>query len=697
MINKWNPLVLLLLVLCVGACGMMAFNNEENTDEKAVVSLVNKLVAYTHYNKVELNDEYSKKAFQEIIKTFDGNKRFFTQEDIEKLSKHSLKVDDYFNSASMDLFNDLYPIVLKNEKWVQELVIEMLKSPITFSSLTDVQTNPDSLDYAKDKTELKERWKQNLAFMINDRLYQLEKRQETDSTLKNESFESLEKKAREYVLEKHTEWFKRMEKEERGDRFAMYVNALIAIYCPHTQYFPPNDKEDFDIGFSGKLEGIGATLSEKNGYITVEKIVAGSASWKQKELEVGDVILEVAQGSAKPVDIYDMRLDKAVRLIRGPKGTEVRLTVKKVNGTTKVISIIRDVVIIEETYAKSILLKENNSSNVYGYISLESFYADFNNKNGRKCSKDVLKELQNLSKHGVKGIILDLRDNGGGSLSDAVEMAGYFIKAGPIVQVDGSGQAPEVYPDVDPRMQCDVPLVVLINGFSASASEIFAAAIQDYRRGIIIGTNSYGKGTVQRFFPLDQVAAAYNLTGTPAQLGEVKQTVAKFFRINGGATQLKGVKPDVVLPESYMYLDMSEGSYDYALPWKAIARAEYDTFVYPYSLQKVAAEAQKRVDTTAYFLKLKNQAKQIKTSQDASKYPLSYKAYKAVKDKNEKVNKEYEVKKEKITDWTVQFHSEDVNLLAKDTLSAERLNKFKETVEQDRHVREAVKILGQLK
>ena len=695
MLKKWNSVVFILLILCIGACGMVALQKEQNTEEQAIVDLVNKLVSNTHYNKLPLDDTYSKKAYDALLKAYDSNKRFLVQSDLKILSKHELKIDDYFTNASMDFFDDLYPILTKNEKEVQIMVLDILKNPIVFKTLTDVQTNSDSIDFCKDKTELKERWKQNLAFMVNDRLFLLEKRQETDSTLKGINTAGLEIKAREYVLEKHQEWFKRMNKEERSDRFSIYVNALISIYCPHTQYFPPSEKEDFDIGFSGKLEGIGATLSEKDGYVKVEKIVAGSASWKGKQLEVGDIILEVAQGAEKPVDIFDMRLDKAVRLIRGPKGTEVRLTVKKVTGDTKIISIIRDVVIIEETYAKSILLKDVNDSEYYGYISLESFYADFNNKNGRKCSKDVLKEILALNKHNVKGIILDLRDNGGGSLMDAVEMAGYFIKTGPIVQVDGNEQAPEVYPDVDPRIQSDVPLVVLINGFSASASEIFAAAIQDYRRGIIIGTNSYGKGTVQRFYPLEQVAAAYNLAGMPAELGEVKETIAKFFRINGGATQLKGVKPDVVIPENYMFLDMSESSYDNALPWKAIKPAEYDTFAFPQNMAKIASIAQQRVDTNRYFLNVKKNAKQIKTMQDASVYPLNYANYKVLKLKNEEINKASEAEKQKIKDWTIHFHSEDKALIENDSIAGERLNKFKETVQEDHYIREALRILRQ--
>lgn len=693
----FNPVILLLIVVCFAACGMVISSAKSSDKDKRIGDLIAKLVSNTHYNQLEIDDEFSKSAFGALLDFSDPNKRFFVQKDIDALKKHELLIDDYFIQSSLSFFNEFLPLIEEREKKVEKLILKILEQPIEFNEITDVQTNADSLSYCSSEKELKARWKKNLAFMINDKLYYLEKKQLND-TLKSDTLKvkktlaELEIQAREQVLKRHKEWFNRLSKLEKDDRLSNYFNSLLSVYCPHTSYYPPKDKEDFDIGFTGKLEGIGATLSMREGYIKVEKIVAGSASWKAGELEAGDLILEVAQGDSASVDVYDMRLDKAVRLIRGPKGTEVKLTIKKVSGEVKVISIIRDLVVIEETYAKSVLINDKTTDDVYGYVHLASFYADFNNRSGRRSSKDVLKEIKALRKHNVKAVILDLRNNGGGSLTDAIDMAGYFIKSGPIVQVDGVGEAPKVYSDVNPLVQYDGGLIVMVNEFSASASEIFAAAIQDYKRGVIIGANTYGKGTVQRFYPLKQVAKAYDIDLAGEEIGEVKETIAKFFRINGGATQLRGVAPDVSMPTRYMYLDMGERSHEFALKWKSIPKAQYNTFEYPYDIDKLAIESQARVDTTSYFKQVDEGAKILKASREKSLYSLSFKDYKSAKKKREEISKKAEPENPEITDWQITFHSRDSLSFESDTISLERMNKFKKSIENDMYIREALRI-----
>jgi carboxyl-terminal processing protease len=695
--KRFNPILLLLIAVCFAACGMVISKSVTSNKDTKTGDLIAKLVRNTHYNQLQINDDFSKNAFDALLDYSDPNKRFFIQKDIDALRKHELLVDDYFIQSDLAFFDDFFPLIEKREMKIEKLIFKILENPIEFDEMSDVQTDPDSLSYCKTEKELKKRWRKNLAFMINDKLYYLEKKQKNDTTTSDtvkviKTLAELEIQAREQILKRHKEWFKRLSKLEKDDRLSNYFNALLSVYCPHTQYYPPKDKEDFDIGFTGKLEGIGATLSMRDGYIKVEKIVAGSASWKAGDLKAGDLILEVAQGDEPPVDVYDMRLDKAVRLIRGPKGTEVRLTIKKVSGNTEVISIIRDLVVIAETYAKSVLLKDTSSNDQFGYIHLASFYADFNNRNGRRCSKDVLKELRALKKHNVKAVILDLRNNGGGSLTDAIEMAGYFIKAGPIVQVDGVGEDPKVYSDVNPLVQYQGGLIVMVNEFSASASEIFAAAIQDYKRGVVIGTNTYGKGTVQRFYPLKQVAKAYDVDLKGEEIGEVKETIAKFFRINGGATQLRGVAPDVVLPSTFMYLDMGEGSNEYALEWKAIPKAKYDVFKYNYDIQDLAKNAQSRIDTTSYFNQVNEGAKILKANREASYYSLSFDKYKDAKIKREQQAKDAEPKKQEITDWEISFHSRDSSSFVTDTISLDRMDKFKESIKNDRYIREALRI-----
>ena len=691
-----NGLLFALLTACFVACGMIVF--EENSPEKETITskMLNQLLTVTHYNQLQMDDEFSQKAFESIIDHFDPNKRFFLKSDLEKLGQYRSQLDEFYPNGDLTFFEALFPIVVEREKEVIEMVEKLVEKPFEFKEGEKFQVDADSIDYCGSSKELKRRWSQYLQYMINDKVYQLVKKQSLDSAAEIKPMIELEQEARSSIAKRHREWFDRMEKLERADHFATYINGIMSVYCPHTTYLPPKDKEDFDIEFSGKLEGIGATLSVKEGYIHVEKIVPGSASWKAGELKAGDVILEVGQADGEPVDVYDMRLDKAVRLIRGPKGTEVRLTIKKVTGEINVISIVRDVVILEETYAKSVIIKSKAADQAFGYLNLESFYADFNNRNGRNCAKDVLKELKALKKSGVSGLILDLRNNGGGSLTDAIDMAGYFIRTGPIVQVDGVNEAPKTYADYNPLVQFDLPLVVMVNEYSASASEIFAAAMQDYHRGVIIGTGTYGKGTVQRFYPLDQVAKAYNIEIKEGSLGEVKETIAKFFRVNGGATQLRGVTPDIILPDNYMYLDMGEASYPYALPWKEIAPATYDTISRSYNYQGVIQNAQGRIDTSSYFNKVKESAKYVKWNSEQTTLPLYYEDYARYKEMKDEKAKAVEAKSDSIVDWSISFHVENLAQFETDTIAKDRMEKFRRSITRDQYIREALRVVEEM-
>jgi len=396
------------------------------------------------------------------------------------------------------------------------------------------------------------------------------KAKEKNDTVRIKNFEELEKSARAKVLKQNNDYFRRMGQLERKDYFALYLNAINGSYDPHTSFFPPKDKEDFDIRMSGQLEGIGATLQQKDEYIKVVNIVPGSPSWKQGELKAGDLILKVAQGDDEPLDLIGMRLDKAVKFIRGKKGTTVKLTVKKVDGSTKVISIIRDVVVIEATYAKSVIVTTKDTHKRIGYIYLPSFYVNFNKKGGgRRSADDVLKEINKLKTEGVDGMIIDLRNDGGGSLQDVVTMGGYFIKKGPIVQVKQKGKKAETLSDTDPKIQYDGPLAIMVNSNSASASEIFAAAMQDYGRGIIIGEQSFGKGTVQNLIDLNRFMPTKD-----KKLGKLKITIAKFYRITGSSTQKLGVMPEIEFP-SIPRTDFGEASRPSALKWDQIRTAKF--------------------------------------------------------------------------------------------------------------------------
>lgn len=684
--------------IIIGACRPVSLQEtSKNEKEIAIMDLTAKLSNDLHYNQLSLNDEFSKKAFDLLLDNIDPNKRFLIQKDIEKLSEYKFKIDDAIIGKDLHVFELYFELIEKREKEAQKIFTKVLSKEIDLNQKDSMEVDADKYDYSKNSKELEQRWHGYITTQVLEKLFSLEQKQEKDDSIKvKKTLKELEVEAREHVKSRHEEWFKRLGQLERLDRYSIFINSILAVYGPHTNYFPPKEKEDFDISMSGKLEGIGATLTVKDGYVKVSKIIAGSASWKQGELEAGDLILEVAQGDSTPVDIYDMRLDKAVRYIRGPKGTEVRLTVKKVDGSQKVIPIIRDVVVIEETYAKSLVLKQNNDSLNYGYINLGSFYAEFGKRNGKRCSQDVLAEIEALKKSNVEGLILDLRNNGGGSLSDAVDMVGYFIKYGPVVQVDGVGQEPQEYTDRDPAIQFDKPLVVMINNFSASASEIFAAAIQDYNRGVIVGSNSFGKGTVQRFFSLEEVAAQYGIYKEEKELGEVKQTIAKFFRINGGATQLKGVEPDVVLPDVYEFIEIGEKEYAHALEWTSIKPAAYETFKFDLDIPSLQTSTATRVDTSTYFKSVKANALAIKEANEESKYPLNYEEFKAFKLKRIAKNKETKVKEIKINDWQIEPNKVDVLKSKADTVVQIRLNKFQESTLEDHYIRESLRILSEM-
>ncbi|MPT34768.1 MAG: tail-specific protease, partial [Flavobacterium sp.] len=391
------------------------------------------------------------------------------------------------------------------------------------------------------------------------------------------------------------EYFGFVQELDRDDWFSVYLNAIVERFDPHTFYFAPDDKEKFDISISGSLEGIGARLQKKNDYTEITELIPGGPAWRGKQLEQGDVIMKVAQGNAEPVDVVGMRLDDVVKKIKGKKGTEVRLTVKKVDGTIKVIPIVREVVEIEETYAKSSIVKKGDMT--YGIINLPKFYIDFENKDKRDAFKDVAQEIERLKKQNVQGIVMDLRDNGGGSLQTVVDMVGLFIDQGPVVQVKSANGKKEVLYNKQSKVHWDGPLVVMVNNFSASASEIFAAAIQDYKRGVVIGSkHTYGKGTVQNVIDLNQ----FIRSNPYGDLGALKTTTQKFYRVNGGSTQREGVLSDIVMPDRYSYIDMGERDIDNAMPWDKIDPANYQP-VKGLDFTAAIAKSKERMATNEQF------------------------------------------------------------------------------------------------
>ena len=487
------------------------------------------------------------------------------------------------------------------------------------------------------------------------------------------------------------ELYERIEELENEDWFSTFLNTIVSAFDPHTTYMAPNMKERFDQDMSGKLEGIGARLQRKGINTQVFKLVSGGPAWKQGELEAGDIILAVAQGNKEPLDIVGMRLDDAIKFIKGKKGTEVRLTVKKkLDGSTKIISIIRDIVELDDTFVKSSIVEKNGKK--YGLINLPKFYIDFDEKSYRDSAKDMEKEIERLKKEGVSGLIIDLRNNGGGSLKTAIEISGLFIKKGPIVQIKYRGEAPIVKYDTNEKIQWDGAVIVLVNEFSASASEIFAAAMQDYNRAIIIGGNqTYGKGTVQSVLPINQ------FTKYEENLGALKMTIQKFYRINGGSTQIEGVYSDIAIPSRYSYMKFGERDLEGALIWDKVNQVDYIPTKSYENFSEVVYNSKQRIASDSKFKLINEYAKWLKKNQDNTSYSLNYGAFSEENLLQEKEAERFKTVFDYESDLNFTSPEYELSLQKKDTVLADKRLSWYKNLSKDVYVDEALNVLSELK
>lgn len=629
--NKWLPFSSIAFI-----AALLAFCSSKRLGlGEPLVLLVYNTLSDNHYSPAKLNDSFSLKVYRNTLDKLDNDKRFFTQKDINKLKKYATSIDDQIKAGRTDFFDEAWKILMNNLNVLEKNYNTQLGKTWDYKTDESITIEETPEHYAKDENSLKEEWRKWLKYQCLDKVYRkLEAQKNKESlpdsvkaTTKILPYDTIEKKSRTETKLFCDNWFKRWRKLDRKDQLRFYINCISEVYDPHTEYFPPEDKANFDIGMTGKLEGIGATLSEREGQIKVERIVPGSASYRQGELKAGDIIIKVAQGHADPVDVVEMKLDDAIKLVRGKKGTEVRLTVKRPDGSIKVIPIIRDVVIIEESFARSAVVEDQGKK--YGIINLPSFYADFSAKGrGRHSAEDVYLEIEKLKKEGVSGIVLDLRNNGGGSLSDAVDMGGLFIKKGPIVQVRSGNGVVNAYQDKNAEIAYDGPFVIMTNTFSASASEILAAAMQDYSRAVIIGTKStFGKGTVQTFIPLQGRDDKNFKDG----YGQMKVTIQKFYRINGGTTQLRGVIPDIIIPDMYDSVQLGEKEFTYRMEYDNIDPAGYDQFNGGGMSKKAiaVANAQKRIAASDYFKNIQHRSIEIGKNRKKVTYSLNLDKYTA--------------------------------------------------------------------
>lgn len=654
-----------------------------------------------HYQPQTINDQFSEKVYDLYLDRVDPGRRWFTQEGIAQLEPFKLDLDNEALKGSYEFFDIAIRLYDEGFAKSEGYFKEILSEPFDFTINETVDLNLEERPFAKNDEELKEYWRKALKSDVLSRIYNKLKEQEKEEDIeegeKKKTFDELEEEARKDVLKTFTDWYERMAKERRVDHISDYLNAITATYDPHTNYFLPEDKENFDISMSGTLEGIGARLVTEGEYTKVSSIVPGGPAWKGKDLEADDRIFKVAQGEEEPVDVTGFRSNDVVKLIRGKKGTEVRLTVKKLNGDVKVVSIIRDIVQLDEGYAKSVILNKPNVAENVGYINLPRFYADFNRRGGRSCAVDVASEVAKLKEQNVENIILDLRNNGGGSLRDVVRMSGLFIEEGPIVQVKARGMDPDILKDTDRRVQFDGKLIVLVNSYSASASEILAAALQDYGRAVIVGTgkSTFGKGTVQRFFDLDSGIPGYS---DVKPLGNVKVTIQKFYRVNGGSTQLRGVTPDIILPDRFFELETGEQEENYALPWTEIAAVDYGQDVYQVkNLKELAANSAKRVESNATFSMIRQDAKRLKDQRDDSILALEYDAYAKDRKARTAASEKFKDIMKPIEGMTVNNLEADVEDIDSDESKVARNEEWLKNVKKDIYIEEALHILSDMK
>ena len=689
-------LSLFLLVSSISFANPTDNKNPDPEKDKVLISVLNYMLTRGHYVQKELNDEFSEMVFNNFIDGLDPSKRYFTKNDLKEFSKYKFQIDNQLKESDIAFYSLVYGRFLDKIKNAKNYYGAILKKPFNYKKDEIIDLDYKKIAYASSEKELLNFWRKQLKLQTIDRIQEQENLDEEkfkkDKSYKKRSFSVLEKKARAEVMTSMENLYIRIDELEHRDWFSTFLNSIVAAFGPHTTYMPPNIKESFDQDMSGKLEGIGARLQKKGIYTHIVELVSGGPAWKQGELEEGDIILKVAQENKEPLDIVGMRLDDAIKFIKGPKDTKVLLTVKKkIDGTTQVITITRDIVQLDETFVKSSVVEKDGKK--YGVIDLPKFYINFDDRNFRDSAKDMEKEIERLKEENVEGLLIDLRNNGGGSLDTAIKIAGLFVDKGPVVQIKYRNEAPVVREDINPKIQWTGSLVLLVNELSASASEIFAAAMQDYNRAVILGGNqTYGKGTVQNILPINKFYPNYD-----QDLGYLKMTIQKFYRINGGSTQVEGVYSDIAMPTRFSYMKYGERDLEGALPWDKVPQASY-TQVKSYSnFSDVVTTSIERINKDPKFQLIDEYAKWLKKEQDDSSYSLNYKQYQKELKQREDFAKKFKSVFKYQSGLAFNSPSYEIPLFKENIDLKEKRNAWHKNLSKDLYISEALNVLSQLK
>ena len=663
--------------------------------DKLLIEIVSYVLNKGHYSPSQINDQFSEEVYKNFLDGVDSRHLFFIQSDIDFFDSFKFEIDDQIKTSKIEFFNLSHQRYLQRLDQVKSFYQSLLDQSFDFSIDEKINLDFENTSYSESLSELKKQWRKFLKFNalgIYSNLKDEENRKKEinpEYDLKDDN--EIEIETRKVLKEDMKYFFEARYDLNRNDYFSIYVNSIALQFDPHTSYFAPSAKDRFDQNISGKFEGIGARLTKRNQEVEIVDIISGGPVWRENSLRPGDKILKVSQINETPVDVVGMRLDDVIKLIKGPKGTQVILTVKKVDGSVLDVILTRDVIELEEAFAKSTIIEKDNIK--YGLINLPRFYVDFQDYGNRNAATDVKYEIQKLKKQDVQGIIIDLRNNGGGSLQTVVDMAGYFIEKGPIVQVKSTGGKKQILFDTDNQIEWNGALVLIVNEFSASASEILAAAFQDYRRGIVLGSKqTYGKGTVQNMIDLNKIISG----NTYGDLGAMKLTTDKFYRINGGSTQLEGVKSDVIFPNRYSYIEVGEKDQENPLKWDKISPANYDTFINEERFLNIIEKSNKRLESNPFVKLIDEQAKLIKQRQENSEFTLNYEIL--VKQK-EFENSESE-KFKKLNEFTnaLSFYptKNDFDKISNDSILTKKRERWEETLTKDIYIDEAVNILNDL-
>ena len=669
---------------------------DDPNKDKLLIELLKYVLEKGHYQSQDINDQLSLKVFNSYLEMIDPQKKYFLDSDFKEFKKYEKLIDDQWLSYDLTFFNLTHDRLVQRISEVELFLPSLFKKTFEFDSDEKINVDFENLSFPKNDKERKERWRKQLKFSMLD-LYDIKildqkKLIESNSDYVKKSNSDLLNESLEIVNDNINDIFDLMNDLERKDWFSNYVNSFVTQYDPHTVYFKPEDKDRFDVNISGRFDGIGARLQKRDGGIEIVQIILGGPLWKDKKIEAGDEIIKVGEPGKDPVNVIGMRIDDAIKLIKGPKGTVVELTVRrKVDNEIKTFPITRDEVVLEESYAKSTLIKKDNKT--YGLITLPKFYVDFNDYKEINCASDVKKEIINLKKEGIEGLVLDLRNNGGGALQTVVDMTGLFIETGPIVQVKSIGNRKKVLYDKDPSVFWDGPLVILVNQMSASASEIMAAALQDYERAVVIGSdNTFGKGTVQNVLDLNRF-----LSNSDFDLGALKITTEKFYRINGGSVQLKGVESDIVTPNTYSHIEIGEADEKNPLKWDQIDKAQFRKWDGYYNLESVINDSKLRISKNELFSLIDQNAKWFSERRKNKSYSLNYNTF-----KNDQKNNKLKLKKfDRIKDYNNNL---SFNLLSDQSSKIKDSEEYKEnrkrwhnSLKSDIYINESINVLLNLK